>query len=260
MFPLDIEFSRFRTEIELAQQVQQNLLPASAPVVVGLDIFAVFRPQYLIGGDFYDFMLDQDQRFIFIVSDVCGKGLPAALVMSITRQALRIGASPLLGLSPEDIFLKTNAMLYEDFSRLASFATVFIGRYNPATRMLVYANAGHSPVIFKPAGKAASLLLADAAPIGVLPTSSSKNHYLQLSPGDLMVVGTDGLAESHSAHEVTKTEYSSLLEKTEYLADQSAQAIAEGLFHSPQNIEHASVEIDRNIQYDDQTVLVIKCK
>jgi phosphoserine phosphatase RsbU/P len=258
MLPVDVELTRFRAEIESAQRVQQNLLPAAIPAVAGLDVFAAFRPHSHLSGDFYDFMLDHDGRFTFIVSDVSGKGLPAAMIVSMTHQALRIGASPTLGLSPEDILLKSNAILYEDFSRLASFATVFIGRYDPTSKRLVYASAGHSPVIFKPAGEAARLLLPDGAPVGALRTSGSKNHYKQLKPGDLLVVGTDGLAEAYSDHGDTWAGYRWLLRKIERLANQSARVIAENLFNPPRDSEQSSLVTNYNIQSDDQTVVVIK--
>lgn len=253
MFPEAVDITRFHHEIELAQSIQQNLLPASTPVIAGLDVSAVMRPHYPIGGDFYDFLLDRDQVFTFIVSDICGEGISAAMMMTMTRLALRIGAGPISALSPEEIFTRSNEILYDDFSRTATFASTFIGRYNPSTRSLIYANAGHSPVIFMPAGGKAQLLIADGAPIGVLPVSASKNHHQQLSPGDLLVVGTDGLVETYASGSDLSSGYWRLLKETERLADQPAKIIADCLFNPLQDFDQPPV------QKDDQTLVVIKC-
>lgn len=253
MVPAEVELTRFQTEIELAQRVQANLLSLPAPVIAGLDVAALLRPGFHIGGDFYDFLLDRDQLFTFIISDICGKGLSAALMVNMTRMALRIGANPQSALTPEEIFIQSNTILYDDFSRAATFASVFIGCYYLSTRTLVYANAGHSPVIFVPAGGKAQLLIADGAPIGVLPVSASKNHQQQFRTGDLLVVGTDGLAEAYSSGNDLWTGYRRLLKKTEKLADQPAQAIAEALFNP------LWVNDQPAAQTDDQTLVVIKC-
>jgi phosphoserine phosphatase RsbU/P len=250
MFPIDSE---------LAQNIQKGLLPASAPVIAGLDIGAVIRPHYPIGGDFYDFILEGDQLFTFIISDICGKGASAAMMMTMTRLALRIGASSRSALSPEEILIHSNALLYEDFTQTAIYASVFLGRYDSASRMLVYANAGQSPVIFMPAGGKAQLLIADGAPIGVLPASAAKNHHLKLNPGDLLVVGTDGLAEAYSANGNLWSGYHRLLKNTEKLAGQPARVVIECLFNPHAKKPALGGFRKSAIQNDDQTLVVIKC-
>ena len=85
-----VELNRLRTEIAMAQRIQLNLLPNPAPVVAGLDVAAIIRPGFHVGGDFYDFFLDSNRLFTFIISDICGRGLSAALMVGMTRLVLRM--------------------------------------------------------------------------------------------------------------------------------------------------------------------------
>lgn len=278
MISTEFELNRYRTEMAMAERVQAKLLAGPAPEIAGLDIAAVHRPGFHVGGDFYDFFLDigQDETrkaFTFIVSDICGSGISAALMVGMTRLALRMGVNHRRtkpggrseprwrkerrksGLTPEEIFSRANAVLYEDFSRTATFATAFIGRYEMATRTLTYANAGHSPVIFIPAGGKATLLIADGAPIGVLPISAARNHHQQLGAGDLVLVGTDGLAEAYAGCGNLWTGYQRLLRKAEELTDRPAKVIADTLFNPPvQTATPGDFE-----QTDDQILVIIKC-
>ena len=248
-----VELNRLRTEIAMAQRIQLNLLPNPAPVVAGLDVAAIIRPGFHVGGDFYDFFLDSNRLFTFIISDICGRGLSAALMVGMTRLVLRMVSNHKARLTPEEIFSQSNEILYEDFSRTTTFASAFIGQYDPTTQTMIYANAGHSPVIFIPAGEEARLLIADGAPLGVLPSSASKNQYQRINSGDLLVLGTDGLAETYSGRGNLWTGYQILLKETTRLAHLPAQSIAESLFNPIQGCcEDAT-------QNDDQTLVVIKC-
>ncbi|MCP4424515.1 MAG: SpoIIE family protein phosphatase [Chloroflexi bacterium] len=247
----NLEQAKLQTEMELAQRVQLNLLPHGMPAVIGIDFWAGSRPALQVGGDFYDFLQLDGRPFIFTVGDISGKGLPAAILMAMTRTVIRSNVHGSFSLTPELVVGRSNEELYDDFTEVSMFATVFVGQYQPQTREMVYANAGHSPVIYCPAGGNARLLEADGTAVGILPTSFSENQRLVFAPGDVLIVATDGLSEAHNEHE-EMFGYDRLLTLIESLAEKSAREIAEGLYRSVNAFSAGRP------QDDDQTVLVLK--
>ena len=162
-------------------------------------IFGRVRGRRLqVGGDFYDFLHLDGRPFTFTVGDISGKGLPAALLMAMTRTVIRAKVHDAPTPTPEHVVGRSNKELYDDFTEVNMFATVFVGQYQPLNREMLYANAGHSPVIYCPAGGKARLLKADGTAVGILPTSLSENQRLIFRPGDVLVVATDGLNEAHN--------------------------------------------------------------
>jgi phosphoserine phosphatase RsbU/P len=246
-----LEQTRLQTEMQLAQSVQLNLLPQLPPGILGLDLWAASRPASRVGGDFYDFIMRPDQSLTFTVGDVSGKGMPAALLMAMTRTVIRNKAKSVPAPTPEMVMGLSNEELYHDFTEVSMFATVFVGQYEPDSRELLYANAGHSPVVYCPAGGGARLLRADGTAMGILPKSLSADQRLLIEPGDVLVVGTDGLSEAHNAND-EMFGYDRLLEVVESLAVRPAQAIADGLYQTVNNFSAGQP------QDDDQTLVVLK--
>ena len=243
--------ARLQTEAELAKNVQLRLLPQTLPHVSGLDVAAASLPASVVGGDFYDCQQHPGEPFMFAVGDVTGKGMPAALLMAMTRTLLRSKSRSLHRASPADILGSVNDDMYDDFSEVSMFATVFVGQYASGENLLYYANAGHSPVVYCPAGGEAVLLEADGTALGVLPVSLCENHALYFYPGDVLVAATDGFSEARNA-QGEMFGYRRLLRLIESLAAQSAQSIANTLF---QTITDYSAG---HGQDDDQTLVVIK--
>ncbi|MCB9420706.1 MAG: PP2C family protein-serine/threonine phosphatase [Ardenticatenaceae bacterium] len=251
LYQENLEKTKLQTEMELAHRVQLNLLPRRLPAVKGLDLWSDSRPALQVGGDFYDYFYRDGRPFTFTVGDISGKGLPAALLMAMTRTVIRAKANDMPTPTPEIVVGRSNEELYDDFTDVNMFATVFVGQYNSAKRELLYANAGHSPVIFCPSGGKAQLLEADGTPVGILPTSLSRDQKLILQPGDLLVVATDGLSEAHN----TKDEmfgYERLLHLTQSLAEKPAREIGQVLSHTIQEFSSGKQ------QDDDQTLIVLK--
>lgn len=248
-----VEQARLQTEMKLAQRVQLQLLPQKPPRVMGLDLWASSRPASRVGGDFYDFILKQDypHTFTFTVGDISGKGMPAALLMTMARTVIRtrVNAPPFP--TPEEVVSWTNRELYEDFSEVSMLATAFVGQFEPFNEHLIYANAGHAPVIYRPAGGQAKLLRADGTAMGVLPASMSLNQCLPLGPGDLLVVATDGFNEARNA-ENEMFGHGRLLAIVDSLAGESAQTIGQQLYQAVQRFSAGE------LQEDDQTVVVLK--
>lgn len=251
MFEKNLNQAKLQAELEMAQRIQRRLTQGLPPKLPELDMWAVSRPASLVGGDFYDFIPRMNQPFTFVVGDISGKGMPAALLMAITRTVIRTETNLLPMPSPAAIVSRSNSELFEDFTKVSMFATVFVGQYDPTDRSLQFANAGHSPVIYCPAGGQAELLRADGTALGVLPTSMSRDHSLKLRSGDLLVIATDGLNEARNLQD-KRFGYNRLLKLTKSLADRPARDIADALNGKVRDFSNGVS------QEDDQTLVVLK--
>jgi phosphoserine phosphatase RsbU/P len=244
--------TRLQTEMEVARNVQLRLLPQTAPRAPAIEFFGYSRPALQVGGDFFDFVARPSWPVTFAVGDISGKGMSAALLMTMIHTVIRNHARFRPSATPEWILAQTNEDLYDDFSDIGAFATVFTGQFNAATRELSYANAGHSPVILcRAAHGRACLLEADGPPVGVLPASLAQNHVMTFDPGDVLVVATDGFSEARGADD-EMFGYDRLLEMVEALTHLPAHEIAARLF------DMVSSFAAGHPQDDDQTLVVAK--
>lgn len=243
--------AKLRTEMDLARRVQLDLLPRSLPHIAGIDIYAASRPAYEVGGDFYDFIMQEGRPFMFVTGDVTGKGLSAALLMTMTRSAIHSKARFMPYPTPEAVMRQSNEDLYNDFTRVGVFATAFIGQYDTKKHTITYANAGHAPVIYQPGDDEPVLLRADGTAIGILAINYSRNQRLHLRPGDLLVVATDGFSDMRGADDETFG-IERLLALVKALRTRSAEGIAAGMFEALDQFGQG------NPQDDDQTLIVIK--
>ncbi|MEM7030845.1 MAG: PP2C family protein-serine/threonine phosphatase [Chloroflexota bacterium] len=246
-----LEQTKLETELALASRIQLQLLPQQDPVVSALDVAGSSTPALQVGGDFYDFIHQDEDHFMFVVGDVSGKGMSAAMIMAMARTVIRSQAKAASAPTPEVVMGHSNEIMYDDFTELGMFATVFIGRYFPEQQTLIYANAGHSPVIYCPANGQAEMLEADGPAMGVLPMNLSEDQTLPFHKGDLLIVATDGFSEaSNSDGEMFG--YERLIQLIAESASHSAQEIADILFGA---IEEFSAG---QLQDDDQTLIVVK--
>jgi anti-sigma regulatory factor (Ser/Thr protein kinase) len=180
-------------ELAVAQLVQKTLLPQSLPELDGWKIAAYYQPARAVGGDFYDFRTLPDGKLAIIIGDVTDKGVPAALVMATTRTLLR-AASERLG-SPGAVLERVNDLLQPDIPD-RMFVTCLYAVLDPATGHLVYANAGHDlPYRAGPGG--VEELRARGMPLGLLPGMGYEEKETTLSPGDTLLLYSDGLVEAH---------------------------------------------------------------
>ena len=192
-----LEKERLEREMELASQIQRGILPASVPDVPGYDLLAWTRPALHVGGDYYDMIPLPDGRIALVVADVSGKGVPAALLVSTVHAALRLLLEQGLGL-PE-ICRLLNAYLLR-FSASNKFVTLFLAELDPAGRRLRYVNAGHNPALHR-SGDELSWLDATGVPLGLLPGPEYSQGELQLEPGDLLCLYSDGVTEATSVED-----------------------------------------------------------
>lgn len=251
MYKQNIEQAKLQTEMALAHDVQNQLLPKKPPFVEGLDLWASYQPASQIGGDFYDFISLPGLPFTFSVGDVAGKGIPAALLMTVTRTIMRMAIKQGQDFSPQTILRRSNKALYEDLTSLSMIVTAFVAQYLPATQDFIFANAGHSPVIYLPANGTAQLINANETALGVFPTTTFKNQHLRLKPGDIVFIGSDGLWEANNSEDVFNG-YEYILRTLEKHAHQPAEIIAGAVLDAGKNLSIGPY------QEDDQTLMVVK--
>jgi len=182
-------------EVEIAREVQRELLPRSVPLVRGLEIAGICIPAIGVGGDYYDYLPLQDERIGLVIADVSGKGIPAALLMAGLQASVRSLALP--GVSPCEVNRRLNDMLHQSTSA-SRYATLFFALYDPADRSLQYSNAGHFPPIHIGA-QGAAYLSQGGLPIGLMPGSLYGEGRRELGLGDLLALYTDGVVETPDA-------------------------------------------------------------
>src|SRR5215213_1774814 len=186
------ERQRIEQELRVARLIQQTLLPHSVPGLPGYDVAAYYRPAREVGGDFYDFLELEDGSLGLIVGDVSGKGVPAAIVMAITRTMLRTAYRLR---SPGEILEQVNNDLYPDIPP-NMFVTCLAALLDSRTGRLQYANAGHDLPYLRHA-KGVSELRATGMPLGLMPNMSYEQKEITLEPGDNVLLYSDGLVEAH---------------------------------------------------------------
>lgn len=244
------EQTRMKTEMELARKVQMQLMPQRLPEVEGVMLAAKTKPALSVGGDFYDCLVQRGGNCFFTLGDVSGKGMSAALLMAMTRTTMR-HAAKIAYASPEKILDQTNQVLYDDFTEVGMFATVFVGHWSLSKKRLTFANAGHAPVIHKPAGQPAYMMEATGTALCVLPENLATEMSVPFGTGDLLVVASDGLNEaSNPAGEMF--DYERLICLVDEIAELPAAEIVEALY---QRVAEFSQGRE---QEDDQTVFVLK--
>jgi phosphoserine phosphatase RsbU/P len=241
--------ARLRTELEMAAEIQMQLLPQRIPRIEGLDIYAGLVQASQVGGDFYDFAGQED--LVFTVGDVAGKGMSSALMMAMTRTVMHSRANGFPAPDPGAVLTASNVDLFEDYSQVSMFTTALVGRYNAADRTLDYANAGHSPVIYRQTNQSAHLLRASNVPMGILPDNLYHSKTITMEPGDIFIVATDGFNEARNG-DGEFFGYERLLALVDQHSGESAQALATAMFDAINQFSAG------HPQDDDQTIIVLK--
>ena len=181
-------------ELELARKIQQGLLPHGFPAVEGWLFDAVYRPAREVGGDFYDWLELPDGRLAVIIGDVSDKGIPAALVMATCRTLLRVSAGT--GRAPGEVLAEVNDRIQPDIPT-GMFVTCLLAMIDPTTGVMALANAGHN-LPYRRTGDSIVEIMARGMPLGLMPDMFYEEIEGRLSPGDTLVLTSDGLAEAHA--------------------------------------------------------------
>lgn len=185
------ELARNEAELNFALQVQKALFPKEFPQDGGLEFSAVCIPARGISGDYYDVMQLPDGRLIFLLADISGKGISAAILMANLQALIRLMAER--HRDPAEVCRNLNRHLCQ-VTENSRFATLFFGEWNPDTAQLSYVNAGHNPPILL-GSQSGCNFDCGGAPLGLFEEVNFEADTLLLAPGDLLVIYSDGITE-----------------------------------------------------------------
>jgi phosphoserine phosphatase RsbU/P len=190
-----IEKQRLETQLEIARQVQLQLLPPRDPQLEGFDISAYNFPTEEVSGDYYDWVRLFDDQIGIVIADVSGKGVPAALLMAFLRASLR--AASHIGYAPHVSMAKVNYLLWESIER-NQFVTGFYGILDATNRTLAYSNAGHNPPILLDIDGTAHFEERGGVPLGMFRDSRYYEYYATIDSGQIFILYTDGVTEANN--------------------------------------------------------------
>jgi len=188
-----IEKQRLETQLEVARQVQLELLPGRDPQLENFDISAYNFPTEEVSGDYYDWVRIYDDQIGIVIADVSGKGVPAALLMSFLRASLR--AATHIGYAPHISMSKVNYLLWESIER-NQFVTAFYGILDATNRTLSYSNAGHNPPLLMRVDGTVRFEERGGVPLGMFRDSRYYEYFETIEPGEVFVLYTDGVTEA----------------------------------------------------------------
>jgi len=184
-------------ELKVVADIQQALLPSEMPEIRNLEVAAYYRTSHRAGGDYYDFFPLRDGKWGILIADVSGHGTPAAVVMAITHSIAHM--YPTESVDPGKMLGFINEHLARRYTgQFGAFVTAFYGVFDPATRKLVYASAGHNPPRLRRCGQqeVSSLDGERNIPLGLMEGIDYANSTHYFSSGDRIVFYTDGITEA----------------------------------------------------------------
>ncbi len=240
---------RTAREMEIARDVQARLLPQASPALPTLECAARCIQARSVGGDYYDFIDLGGGKTGFVLADVAGKGVHAALLMAHVQAQLRshCAAAPL---EPLMLLKAVNGGLWQS-TAAQHYATLFFGIYDEGSQRLSYINCGHNPPLWLRPGDAIERLEATATVIGAFERWTGSVREIQLAPGDLLVIFSDGVTEAARGEE--EFGEARLLEVLRANRDRAAGEVLEAVLAAVQ-------QFSAGAQSDDITLLIARAK
>ena len=185
-------------ELEIAAEIQQSLVPKAFPSSPRARVFGVSQTAFRVGGDYFDALRIGENGLLMAIADVMGKGMPAAILATILRTSVHARLE--LAESPGLMLTEVNRQLFPDLARLDSFITAQIAFYSQGTGTLLYASAGHCPLLKFPGNKGpCEEMKAGGMPLGVMENERYDTHCVTAFAGDRFVFLTDGIYEAEDA-------------------------------------------------------------
>ena len=243
------EYQKVTQEIATARKVQTTFLPPTVPHISGWQIAVTLEPAREMSGDFYDFITLPNGRIALVIADVADKGMGSALYMALSRTLIRTFATD-FDTAPEQVLCAANQRVLADTSS-DLFVTVFYAILEPETGMLTYCNAGHNPpYLYSGNGEGMQPLDRTALPIGIVDGMPWEQGTVQMQPGDLLVMYTDGVTEAED-------------EFADFFGEQRLQAVATANLGRPVEIIENKVVtavldfVGDAPQFDDITLMLL---
>jgi phosphoserine phosphatase RsbU/P len=243
-----------KRDLEIAKDIQAWLLPGAPLQVPGYQIAYATRPANTVAGDYYDVILrpgrsPQDDRILFVVADVAGKSIPAAMLMATFQASLRTLSTS--GIPLADLVRGVNQYSCSNSQGGVRFTTAFFAELDPTTGDVAYVNAGHNVPILRKSSGLVERLEAGGIPVGILAEAPYQMATTRVETGDWLVIFTDGVIEAFNAQQEEYGEPALLR-----LVDRNSGAAPEEMLRS------LFSELDRYVgntpQHDDITCLLLK--
>jgi sigma-B regulation protein RsbU (phosphoserine phosphatase) len=259
LYETSLATDRLHQELEMAKNIQVSFLPQSLPRIDGWVIAGVWKSAEQVGGDFYDyFELDQadtnetdsQYRYGFVIADVAGKGMPAALFMTLSRTLMRSVA--FTGRAPTNALNRVNDLIFAD-SRAEMFVTMAYAQLNPLNGHIELANAGHNPPLILRADGTIEQVACSGIALGIMDHIALTPCEARLSPGDVIIFYTDGITDALDS-EQNEFGIVRLCEVIGKQTQRSADEIIESI------LDAINAHVGNEPTFDDQTMIVIKRK
>ncbi len=246
-----LEQQKAERDIQIAGQIQKQLLPKQVPSFKGIELFGFSKPAKGVGGDYYDFLNFGYKVLGVIMADVAGKGVPAALVMVMIRTIIHTIARG--NLSPDKVVTYVNKLLAGDITQ-ERYATMFYLLIDEKSKKMYYTNAGHGPAIwFKSKEKKFDFLDTAGIPVGIDRDQIYEAGISQLEKGDIIMLYTDGITEAMNI-ERDQFGINRVKNVIERYSDKKVDEIGAKLLESIERF------VGDAPQHDDETFILIKMK
>ncbi len=248
-----IEQEKLLEQLRIAGDIQRGLLPQANPVIEGLDISGISMPAVNVGGDFFDYINTPEDKLCVVIGDVAGKGIPAALLMAMTRSMLRSSLQQSennLNDLPKRVQSVNNSLARENLN--GKFVTALIYILDLKVMKIHFLSAGHTPLyIFRPRENSFQSYNEGGLPFGILENEEYQHAVVDINPGDILVTYTDGVTEAQcKSGELFG--YQRLQNIIKEQASQSAQDIRNAVI---KEVEDFALGMP---QFDDLTLVVAK--
>ena len=244
-----VDKRRLDSDLVLAREVMVELLPLTIPSLPGFDIAGSHETSLEVGGDYYEFIPLDDERWGVVIADVVGKGIAAALLVS----AIRASIASLVGheLAVRAIMRRANRFFHESVEE-GKYVTLFYAVIDVATRHMIYVNAGHVPPVLLRANGGVELLEDGGVPLGLFEAPRYFEGHVALGSGDLLTLYTDGVVETMDTDEL-QYGVDRLVAKLQQSRDESATEICSGVMHDVRS--HGTA-----VRQDDRAIVILKAK
>jgi len=239
---------KVQQELQLAYEIQTNLLPDKSPEIDGYEIYGRSIPAKEVGGDYFDFIPVDNTNLAFCLGDISGKGMPAALLMSNLQASVR--GQTLDKANVKDCMGKINSMLFHN-TPPEKFSTFFYGILDSENHKITYSNAGHNyPYLFSKNGKVKMLEEGDIV-LGCMESFQFNENVISLDPNEILLLYSDGISEAinEKEEELGEEEMTNVIIEN---PDLSLEELADKIF------EKVEIHSGDNLQYDDMTLVIIR--
>jgi catechol 2,3-dioxygenase-like lactoylglutathione lyase family enzyme len=241
---------RAAQELEIAKQVQAKLFPQMLPHLRTLDYAGLCMQAHKVGGDYYDFLDLGLGRLGLVIADISGKGIAAALLMANLQANLRSQCAIALT-QPQHFLQSVNQLFYEN-TEDGAYATLFFAEYDDHTRRLRYANCGHWPGLLLRSDNSLERLQSTCTVLGLFKEWKCSMEELQLYPGDILALYTDGISETlnNRGEEFGQQRLAEVLRQHVKLPSQALLT----------SVVHEVRQFSPHEQQDDVTLIVATCR